>query len=541
MSIDTISLAQIKPSPFNPRKTFDRPKLDELAASIKSQGVLQPILVRPNGSGYELVLGERRLRASKLAGLEEVPAVVRAMLDDEVVEAQVVENDQREDVSPLEEADGYQMLVGKFGRSVDDVAAKVGRSRAYVYARLKLCDLGKEGRKALIAGELTPATALLVARIPTSLQKDAVGALALDWRGVPVSAREAARIVRERFMLRLKGAPFNPKDAALVPAAGACGDCPKRTGNQAELFGDVDSADVCTDPTCFGAKSDAAWAIRAEEERAKGVKVIDGTAAAKLVDEYRGGGGYLRHGAAYVALDREEWIGSKHVKLRSLVPKKDPPPVTLIRSPNGTVVQAIAKADADRLLRREKGSARHRGQTLDSAGARNKAKNDVARRVANLAMAALVARAVNRPHADIWRLIARAQVEHTWHDALKAIVRRRELDKVEEPPIGVEPKKGRKKKPKPAHPEELLKREIESADEAVCRGLVVELALARSAYTGFGPYSSREDKTLFKAWGVDVEKLEREERAAVKMAAAAKKAKKKSPTKKRSARAGGKR
>jgi ParB/RepB/Spo0J family partition protein len=138
---NTVPLAKITPSTTNPRKSFPKDKLDELTDSVKRLGVLQPILLRPlNGGGtYELVAGERRYRASKAAGLTDIPATVRELTDAEVLEIQVVENLQRSDLHELEEAEGYEKLLKCAHPSgekytVDEIAAKVGKSRSYVFA-----------------------------------------------------------------------------------------------------------------------------------------------------------------------------------------------------------------------------------------------------------------------------------------------------------------------------------------------------------------------------------------------------------------------
>ncbi len=278
-----LPIAALQPSPTNPRKGFDKARLAELADSIRAKGVLQPILVRPLGKGMEIVAGERRWKAAKTAGLAEIPAIVREMADAEVLEVQLVENLQRDDLHPLEEAEGYERLQ-KQGLTVEDLAAKVGKSKAYVYARLKLTMLVPEAWKAFHAGKLNPSTALLVARIPVpELQKQAVEEITDPSRGFAgdegMSVREAAEFIQENYMLRLEEAPWPLADAQLVPGAGACTSCPKRTGNQRELFGDVKSADVCTDPKCFQTKK-AAWQaqVRAEAE-ASGRQVIAGKEA----------------------------------------------------------------------------------------------------------------------------------------------------------------------------------------------------------------------------------------------------------------------
>jgi ParB/RepB/Spo0J family partition protein len=212
-----------------------------------------PIIARPSirGAGrYEIVAGERRFRAASAAGLTEIPAIVRDLTDAEALELQVIENNQRVDVHPLEEAEGYEALMQHAHYSVDDMAAKVGKSRAYVYARLKLLALCEAGRKALYEGTISASIALLLARIPVKkLQEKCLDEVLDDMgSGEPMSFREAKDHVENRYMLRLKEAPFKPGDAGLVPKAGACTDCPKRTGNEPELFADIANADVCTDP-----------------------------------------------------------------------------------------------------------------------------------------------------------------------------------------------------------------------------------------------------------------------------------------------------
>jgi ParB-like chromosome segregation protein Spo0J len=218
------------------------------------------------------------------------------MTDVDVLETQLMENLQRDDLHPLEEAEGFEQLLKLEGRrpgadgsgpalTVDDLAAKLGKSKGYVYARLKLCALVPEARKAFHEGKLNPSTALLVARIPVpDLQKQAVKEITVGYRNnEPLSVRDAAAHIHERYMLRLAEAPWPTADAQLVPAAGPCTTCPKRTGNQRELFSDVASADVCTDPQCFAAKKKAWQAKVRLEAEAAGRTVITGKEAATRI------------------------------------------------------------------------------------------------------------------------------------------------------------------------------------------------------------------------------------------------------------------
>ena len=290
----------------NPRKTFDQAKLQELADSIKATGVHQPILVRPlPGSRlqdtffevnslvrrtgpkptHEIISGERRYRASQLAGMPTIPAMVRALSDDQVLEIQIIENLQRDDLTPLEEAEGYEHLMQHAGLNADQVAAKIGKSRSYVYARTKLLDLGPQGREALREGKLDASRALLVARIPDGeLQAKAVEELTEeDFYGQMPSYREACAIVQREFMLKLEYAKFPIKDATLVPAAGECKACPKRTGANPDLFADAKGADMCTDPKCYHGKEAAHQARQLAEAQARGQTIITGKEARELM------------------------------------------------------------------------------------------------------------------------------------------------------------------------------------------------------------------------------------------------------------------
>jgi len=279
---ELLPLTMIEPWPHNPRRSIDPAHLIELADSISKVGVLQPILVRPIGAMFSIVSGERRYRAAKRAGLEVIPAVVRTLTDAEALEIAVTENLQREDLPPLDEAEGYERLHTVHAYSIEEIADKVGKSKTYVYARLKLTSLCAEAREYLRDGRLTPTVALLVARIPTpSEQLAAATYCAADWSGRPLSAAVAADQIRLTFMRRLGDARFPTDDANLVPAAGACGACPKRTGCTPELFGDIADADTCIDATCYAGKARAHMERLAAAHEAEGGKVIRGAEAGR--------------------------------------------------------------------------------------------------------------------------------------------------------------------------------------------------------------------------------------------------------------------
>lgn len=156
VSTNTLPLSEIVPNKDQPRKTFDEAALDELADSIRQHGILQPLLVRPIAAGgYQLVAGERRWRASKRAGLKEVPVVVKELSDTETMEIAIIENLQREDLNPIEEAEGLQALIDKCGFTQEQVAVSVGKSRPAIANSLRLLKLPPEVRDMAKNGEIS--------------------------------------------------------------------------------------------------------------------------------------------------------------------------------------------------------------------------------------------------------------------------------------------------------------------------------------------------------------------------------------------------
>ena len=173
-----LPLAALTPSPTNPRKTFDPVALEELAESIKEKGLIQPIVVRVHGpgrEGYEVVAGERRYRAAMLAQVEELPCILRQLDDVAVLEIQTIENLQRDDLHPLEEAEGFAALMKEAGYDVETIAQKIGRSEKYVYDRIKLLKLTPKLKKIFLAGEISAGHAILLARLSKADQKNALG------------------------------------------------------------------------------------------------------------------------------------------------------------------------------------------------------------------------------------------------------------------------------------------------------------------------------------------------------------------------------
>ena len=152
----TLKISSIRPNPYQPRKVFDDDALKDLAASIKERGVFQPILVRKSLKGYELIAGERRLKASKLAGLKEIPAVVLDGVDDkDMMEVSLLENIQREDLNPIEEAQAYEQIIKKLDYTQDELAKRISKSRTYITNTLRLLKLPKKVQDMLADDKLS--------------------------------------------------------------------------------------------------------------------------------------------------------------------------------------------------------------------------------------------------------------------------------------------------------------------------------------------------------------------------------------------------
>ncbi|MBY0054286.1 ParB/RepB/Spo0J family partition protein [Brevibacillus agri] len=153
--VKEVSVSEIRPNPYQPRKEFEQSAIDELANSIREHGIIQPLIVRKSIKGYELVAGERRLRAAKLAGLKQVPVVVKAYTDQQLMEIALIENLQRENLNPLEEAEAYEKLIAHHDYTQEQLAQRIGKSRPHVANMLRLLQLPESIRKMVSAAELS--------------------------------------------------------------------------------------------------------------------------------------------------------------------------------------------------------------------------------------------------------------------------------------------------------------------------------------------------------------------------------------------------
>lgn len=312
-----LPLADLRPSPTNPRKTFPEAGLRALADSIAAVGVRQRLLVRPRAQEghpaprfddatrqwvgidhFEVVAGERRRRAALMAGLERVPVDVCDLSDEEVLVIQLVENDQREDVLPSEQSAAYRRLADA-GRTAEQISADTGKPVGFVRGLLRLGRLPAWALSAVDAGTLPRATAELVARVPGDGARKRAAACTL--RGIahppsadvddavaaldalipdrnpepPLSYRDAKDLIANHFQVQLKGTPFSRTALDLVPSAGSCEACPKRAGNDAEATAEGARADVCLDPECYRAKVAAHRTAEVAKAAEKGIEEAD--------------------------------------------------------------------------------------------------------------------------------------------------------------------------------------------------------------------------------------------------------------------------
>lgn len=249
-------LRDIRPNPRQPRRTFSEKTLEELAASIRSQGLLQPLLVRPVGKGepgkYEIVAGERRWRASQMAGLEEVPALVRSFSAQDTLAAALIENIQREDLNPIEEAQGLQILKEEFGLSQDDLAHKIGKSRSAVANSLRLLSLPDSIRPLVAEGRLSAGHARALLSIGKTEAQEHLKNLIIESK---LSVREA------------EGLASGWKETGSFNMPGVCP--PEADGRSASAAGREQAAQALTDDAAKRA------AARESKSRPQSARILD--------------------------------------------------------------------------------------------------------------------------------------------------------------------------------------------------------------------------------------------------------------------------
>ncbi len=258
----TIPVEDLVPSPTNPRKKFDQDTLQELANSMKAAGQLQAILVReikpgkgrpPKSQKYEVVAGERRYRAASLAKLDTLRAEVRELTDSEVLHVQIIENLQRDDVHPMDEATAYSILIKD--QTAAEIGKTIGKTESYVHKRMRLASLSKDMKKRYLSDKIRYIHAIQFARLTDDNQAKAWKALhQYEYHNftdnkLTVSEAELRSTIGREIFHKISAGKFDPKDAKLTKA-GACASCPLNTACSPLLFDDVKEAQ-CTDPKCY--------------------------------------------------------------------------------------------------------------------------------------------------------------------------------------------------------------------------------------------------------------------------------------------------
>jgi|GEM_PF-1266461 len=349
--IELIEISAIGFSPTNPRRTYSSEGLEELAESIKAHGVLAPVVVRPTGDRFELVVGERRVRASVIAMVGHVPAIVRELTDIEVEDLQIVENVQREDVDLIEQGEGYRRLVRDRSWSVELLAERVGKKTRYIYGLMKLADVPESARAAFRSGKLTKSHLELIARIPDPDQREKATGQILHppaWQagdGGVLPVRASAQLIERDYSRELKRAPFSRKDAELLPEAGACDACPHMAGNNPLFEGT--RADVCTLPSCYERKLAAHNAKLIERHRADGAEIMPVKQAKEL---FNGTTLTWNAGKEFVDLDARCQEDSKGRSFGQIV--KDQVKPVIAEDMHGTPHRLAARAEVSKLLKK---------------------------------------------------------------------------------------------------------------------------------------------------------------------------------------------
>ncbi|BAO55219.1 ParB/RepB/Spo0J family partition protein [Nonlabens marinus] len=264
LQIQNLPLGKIKTDPEQPRKTFNKDALQQLSESIEEHGVLQPITVRQLNGHYVIVMGERRYRASKLAGKKTIPCIVRTYQNNDVLEVQIIENLQRQDVEPTEEAEAIAYLSEKYAPT--EIAKRLGRTDNFIRQRLKLAGLIEGFKHFVRNGEMTISLGVGVALFEPEEQQ-----MMLETMGEDFNAHQINRMIKDQTY-DLEKASFDVADKKLVPKAGSCVECPFNAANQGNLFGEGKM--VCTKSACFETKKSKSFLNLIEKSKKENILLI---------------------------------------------------------------------------------------------------------------------------------------------------------------------------------------------------------------------------------------------------------------------------
>jgi ParB family chromosome partitioning protein len=259
LQIQNLSIEKVVCDPMQPRKTFNETLLQQLSESIKKHGVLQPITVRKSGEEYIIVMGERRYRASKLAGKKTIPCIERTYKNNDVFEVQIIENLQRQDVEPTEEAEAIAYLSEKYGPT--EIAKRLGRTDNFIRQRIKLAGLIEGFKHFVRNGDMTISLGVGVALFTPEEQQ-----MMLETMGEDFNAHQINRMI-DNQTYDLEQVSFDVTDEKLVSKARSCVKCPFNAVNQGNLFGEGKM--ICTKSACFETKTSKSFLNLIVESKCK--------------------------------------------------------------------------------------------------------------------------------------------------------------------------------------------------------------------------------------------------------------------------------
>ena len=468
--------------------------LDELAKSLAEHGQIEPLIVRLSSktSGveqYEIAAGTRRKRAAAINGLASLSCIVRDLSDQQMIEVTIAENRDREDIHPLDEADGFTELHDTFGMTIGELGARFGRSEDYVYGRLKIASMHFDLRTAFLANRFGVKGALVLAGVATSMQPRVWVELS-KLPDATLSASKITQFVRDRFLLRLASAPFPTDDAKLCKEVGSCSRCPKRTGAQSSLFPeDLGANDRCVDADCFTAKKQAFAEVLIERATKKSLRVLE-KSEAREVFKFGESVETLNPDCSFVAVDGKVRLGEEGMSYREIL-KGGPPPIVVAINPGGAGLELYEKAAVAKAMRTlkvpfvrewESVCLPKMGEKPSSDKKQDRGEAKLERRAAELAIDELrlaVETAAEKMGSSpkqkkIFQLVALGAARNTWSQVQKAYIKKHKLDD------------GKTGGDANARILAMLEDHISKLTEAQCCGFVFEIALLREVFGAAG-------------------------------------------------------
>jgi len=252
-TLSQVPISKIRLNPKNYRKFYEEKSLQDFAEQLKQHGILSSLIVRPIGKDvYELVVGERRLKAAHLADLPDVPAKIVELADEQVLEIQLDENMSRENPHPLDEAQAIRMMMD-IGYSIEEISLRLGKSKGLIYNRIKLSELNQDFKEMFMNNVLNMQAAIELAGLDPDSQTDFFENHCKDWKDEDFRLGGISNLLNQ-YKQNLVKAPFDTKDKNLIEKAGACTDCPYNSATLNSLFPDMEKSSICSNKQCFWSK-----------------------------------------------------------------------------------------------------------------------------------------------------------------------------------------------------------------------------------------------------------------------------------------------